>query len=121
MRHQGQLIERSQLFEEVWGHSSVSDVSFARAVHGLRQVFEKGPLGSGVISTTYGSEYVFSAPVQAVWEQETEPIGRPLPPLAPVRWNITLKPGSHLGTLIPFSSVDPRSSSSDAWRPRPRH
>lgn len=74
VRHQGQLIERSQLFEEVWGHSNVSDVSLARAVHGLRQVFERGPLGSGVISTTYGSGYVFSAPVQAVLEQKTEPV-----------------------------------------------
>jgi DNA-binding winged helix-turn-helix (wHTH) protein len=75
VRHEGQLIERAQLFEEVWGHSNVSDVSLARAVHSLRQVFEKGPLGSGVISTTYGSGYVFSAPVQTVCEKAAEPHG----------------------------------------------
>ncbi|MFM7170654.1 MAG: winged helix-turn-helix domain-containing protein [Cyanobium sp.] len=66
VRRPGQLIERTQLFEEVWGHGKVSDVSLARAVHSLRQVFDRGPLGSSVISTTYGSGYVFSAPVVAV-------------------------------------------------------
>jgi len=71
----GQLIERTQLFEEVWGHTNVSDVSLARAVHSLRQVFDRGPLGSSVISTTYGSGYVFSAPVMVIppdREQEGE-------------------------------------------------
>ena len=63
VRHSGQLIERAQLFQEVWGHAKVSDVSLARAVHSLRQVFDRGPLGSGAISTTYGSGYVFTAPV----------------------------------------------------------
>ncbi|MEB3195507.1 MAG: winged helix-turn-helix domain-containing protein [Cyanobacteriota bacterium] len=62
----GQLIERAQLFEQVWGHTKVSDVSLARAVHSLRQVFDGGPLGSAVISTSYGSGYVFSAPVSLI-------------------------------------------------------
>ena len=66
VRRAGQLIERPQLFEEVWGHTNVSDVSLARAVHSLRKVFDRGPLGSSVISTTYGSGYVFSAPVMVV-------------------------------------------------------
>lgn len=63
VRHAGQLIERGQLMEEVWGHRRVSDVSLARAVHSLRQVLDRGPLGGRVISTSYGSGYVFSAPV----------------------------------------------------------
>lgn len=63
VRNAGKLIERSQLLEHVWGHSRVSDVSLARAVHSLRQVLDQGPLGSRVITTTYGSGYVFSAPV----------------------------------------------------------
>ena len=62
----GQLIERSQLFEQVWGHHHVSAVSLARAVHSLRKVFDRGPLGSSVIRTTYGSGYVFSAPVMVI-------------------------------------------------------
>ena len=67
----GQLIERPQLFEQVWGHTKVSDVSLARAVHSLRQVFDGGPLGGSVISTSYGSGYVFSAPVRVI-PAETE-------------------------------------------------
>lgn len=69
VRHAGQLIERPQLLEEVWGHSKVSDVSLARAVHSLRQVFQHGPLGSRVISTSYGSGYVFSAPVVTIQDK----------------------------------------------------
>lgn len=68
VRHTGQLIERPLLLEEVWGHGKVSDVSLARAVHSLRQVLDQGPLGSRVISTTYGSGYVFAAPVSAIQE-----------------------------------------------------
>jgi DNA-binding winged helix-turn-helix (wHTH) protein len=69
VRHAGKLIERPQLLQEVWGHTNVSDVSLARAVHSLRQVFDQGPLGSRVISTSYGSGYVFSAPVLEVQDQ----------------------------------------------------
>lgn len=69
VRHAGKLIERPQLLEEVWGHTKVSDVSLARAVHSLRQVFDQGPLGSRVISTSYGSGYVFSAPVLELQDQ----------------------------------------------------
>ncbi|MFN9427776.1 MAG: winged helix-turn-helix domain-containing protein [Cyanobacteriota bacterium] len=68
VRHSGKLIERSQLVEEVWGHSKVSDVSIARAVHSLRQVLDQGPLGSRVITTTYGSGYVFAAHVVTIEE-----------------------------------------------------
>lgn len=73
VRRPGQLIERAQLFHEVWGHERVSDVSLARAVHSLRQVFERGPLGSSVISTTYGSGYVFTAPVMGVATEKKIP------------------------------------------------
>lgn len=79
----GQLIERPQLFQEVWGHTQVSDVSLARAVHSLRQVFDRGPLGGSVISTTYGSGYVFSAPVMVITSDpeasENSPLSSPCP------------------------------------------
>ena len=63
VRHPGQLIERQELLEDVWGHTQVSNVSVARAVHSLRKVFQQGPLGGRVINTSYGNGYVFSAPV----------------------------------------------------------
>lgn len=66
VRHAGQLIERPLLLHEVWGHEKVSDVSVARAVHSLRQLLARGPLGSHVIRTSYGSGYVFTAPVSPI-------------------------------------------------------
>ncbi|MFN5162296.1 MAG: transcriptional regulator, partial [Cyanobacteriota bacterium] len=44
VRHAGQLLDKDTLMHEVWGHTNVSDVSMARAVHGLRQVLDQGPL-----------------------------------------------------------------------------
>lgn len=43
----GRLIERPQLLEEVWSHTNVSDVSLARAVNSLRQIFDRGPWEAG--------------------------------------------------------------------------
>lgn len=68
VRHAGKLIERPQLLQEVWGHANVSDVSLARAVHSLRHALDQGPLGGRVITTSYGSGYVFSAPVVEIQE-----------------------------------------------------
>jgi tetratricopeptide (TPR) repeat protein len=50
----------------------------ARAVHGLRQVLERGPLGARVITTAYGSGYTFEAPVSQVMDAEVEGHGVPL-------------------------------------------
>ncbi len=80
VRHPGQLIERRQLMEEGWGHTRVSMVSLARAIHGLRQILDKGPLGGRVIGTTYGSGYVFSAPVRPLAAEESpssDPVASP--------------------------------------------
>jgi DNA-binding winged helix-turn-helix (wHTH) protein/tetratricopeptide (TPR) repeat protein len=63
VRHAGQLLDKDTLMREVWGHTNVSDVSMARAVHGLRQVLDQGPLGARAISTSYGAGYSFEAPV----------------------------------------------------------
>ncbi|MFN9924938.1 MAG: transcriptional regulator, partial [Cyanobacteriota bacterium] len=63
VRHAGQLLDKDTLMHEVWGHTNVSDVSMARAVHGLRQVLDQGPLGGRAISTSYGAGYTFEAPV----------------------------------------------------------
>jgi DNA-binding winged helix-turn-helix (wHTH) protein/tetratricopeptide (TPR) repeat protein len=63
VRHAGQVLEKETLLHEVWGHTQVSDVSLARAVHGLRRILDNGPLGSRVIRTIYGSGYRFDGPV----------------------------------------------------------
>lgn len=82
VRHAGQVLEKDNLLQEVWGHTQVSDVSLARAVHGLRRILDSGPLGSRVIRTVYGSGYRFDGPVseisaKATSGSEPEPSGFP--------------------------------------------
>ncbi len=64
VRHNRTLLSKEQLMREVWGHEYVSEVSLARAVHSLRQVFAQGPLGSQLIRTVYGTGYILEAPVR---------------------------------------------------------
>lgn len=47
VRQAGRVIEKDSLLDQVWGHRQVSDVSLARAVHGLRRILDQGPLGAG--------------------------------------------------------------------------
>ena len=71
VRHAGQVLDKETLVQEVWGHSLVSDVSLARAIHGLRRILERGPLGSSVIRTIYGSGYRFDASVRLLTPNQT--------------------------------------------------
>jgi len=71
VRHAGQVLEKENLLQEVWGHTQVSDVSLARAVHGLRRILDNGPLGSRVIRTIYGSGYRFDGPVSQLSARAT--------------------------------------------------
>jgi DNA-binding winged helix-turn-helix (wHTH) protein/tetratricopeptide (TPR) repeat protein len=71
VRHAGHVLEKDNLLQEVWGHTQVSDVSLARAVHGLRRVLDSGPLGSRVIRTIYGSGYRFDGPVSQLSARAT--------------------------------------------------
>jgi Tfp pilus assembly protein PilF len=77
------VIEKDSLLDQVWGHRQVSDVSLARAVHGLRRILDQGPLGGGVIHTIYGSGYRFDGPVTAFSVPDPavpEAHGAPFPP-----------------------------------------
>jgi DNA-binding winged helix-turn-helix (wHTH) protein len=71
VRHAGEVLEKETLLQEVWGHTQVSDVSLARAVHGLRRILDNGPLGSRVIRTIYGSGYRFDGPVSLLTPKAT--------------------------------------------------
>lgn len=62
--HAGEVVAKDVLLQEVWGHTSVSDVNLARAMHGLRRILGRGPLGSGVIRTIYGSGYSLNVTVR---------------------------------------------------------
>jgi DNA-binding winged helix-turn-helix (wHTH) protein/tetratricopeptide (TPR) repeat protein len=62
--HAGEVVAKEVLLQEVWGHTGVSDVNLARAMHGLRRILGRGPLGSGVIRTIYGSGYSLDVTVR---------------------------------------------------------
>jgi len=85
VRHNRTLLSKEQLMREVWGHEYVSEVSLARAVHSLRQVFAQGPLGSQLIRTVYGTGYILEASVREIDPPGTYPASPnsgPLPALA---------------------------------------
>ncbi|MEB3266380.1 MAG: winged helix-turn-helix domain-containing protein [Cyanobacteriota bacterium] len=79
VEHAGRLLTREQLALSVWGHDRVSAISLARTVHGLRRVFDGGPLGAGVIKTSYGLGYGLCVPV----ERQTNHDAELLAPLQP--------------------------------------
>jgi DNA-binding winged helix-turn-helix (wHTH) protein len=80
VRHNRTLLSKEQLMREVWGHEFVSEVSLARAVHSLRQVFAQGPLGSQLIRTVYGTGYILEASVRDLDPPSASP-GSPSPTL----------------------------------------
>lgn len=83
VRQAGRVIEKDSLLDQVWGHRQVSDVSLARAVHGLRRILDQGPLGGRVIHTIYGSGYRFDGPVTPCREPDLPgpaTHGAPFPP-----------------------------------------
>lgn len=63
-RHPQQVLEKDQIVQEVWGRSDVSDVSLARAVHGLRGRLSGGGKPSELIRNVYGRGYILTATVQ---------------------------------------------------------
>jgi DNA-binding winged helix-turn-helix (wHTH) protein len=75
VRHNRTLLSKEQLMREVWGHEYVSEVSLARAVHSLRQVFAQGPLGSQLIRTVYGTGYILEASVREITPPSAAPAG----------------------------------------------
>lgn len=83
--HAGEVVAKEVLLQEVWGHTGVSDVNLARAMHGLRRILGRGPLGSGVIRTIYGSGYSLDVTVRR---------HRPLPP------SPTVAPSFPTGTAL---------------------
>lgn len=85
-RHPQQVMEKSQIVCAVWGHADVSDVSLARAVHGLRVRLAQAGRPSEMIRNIYGRGYILTQPVQVVESEaaaEASPAATgPLPGLA---------------------------------------
>jgi len=101
VRHNRTLLSKEQLMREVWGHEYVSEVSLARAVHSLRQVFAQGPLGSQLIRTVYGTGYILEASVREITPPSAAPAGPSLSLLP------ALAQDDYLDALLALRQQDP--------------
>lgn len=61
--HPQQVLDKERIVENVWGRSDVSDVSLARAIHGLRHRLSTGSRASELIRNIYGRGYMLTLPV----------------------------------------------------------
>lgn len=91
--HPQQVLEKGRIAENVWGHSDVSDVSLARAIHGLRNRLAAGSKASELIRNIYGRGYMLTQPV-LVYDDSAAPAtatlaldnaASPAGPMAPAR------------------------------------
>ena len=71
--HPQQVIEKKRLIREVWCHADVSDVTLARAVHGLRHRLAVGLPPQELIRNIYGTGYVFTESVETLPTPAAEP------------------------------------------------
>ena len=61
--HPQQVLDKERIVQNVWGRSDVSDVSLARAIHGLRNRLAAGSKASELIHNIYGRGYMLTQPV----------------------------------------------------------
>ena len=58
-----QVISRQTIVQEAWGHEGVSDISLARAIHGLRSRLGAESNSRDLIRNIYGRGYILTIPV----------------------------------------------------------
>lgn len=58
-----QVLAKERIIENVWGRTDVSDVSLARAIHGLRGRLATGSKASELIRNLYGRGYMLTQSV----------------------------------------------------------
>jgi DNA-binding winged helix-turn-helix (wHTH) protein len=61
--HPQQVLDKERIVANVWGRDDVSDVSLARAIHGLRNRLAAGSKASELIRNIYGRGYMLTQPV----------------------------------------------------------
>lgn len=76
-RHPQEVLAKDRIVREVWGREDVSDVSLARAVHGLRSRLAQGGRANELIRNIYGRGYILAIPV--VVSDDTSPLPSPMP------------------------------------------
>ena len=65
-RHPQQVLEKAAIAGAVWGHPNVSDVSLARAVHGLRSRLAMAGRPNDLIRNIYGRGYILTQAVEVI-------------------------------------------------------
>ncbi|MEB3271508.1 MAG: winged helix-turn-helix domain-containing protein [Synechococcus sp.] len=61
--HPQQVLDKERIVANVWGRRDVSDVSLARAIHGLRSRLSAGSRANELIRNIYGRGYMLTQPV----------------------------------------------------------
>ena len=61
--HPQQVLDKERIVANVWGRHDVSDVSLARAIHGLRSRLAAGSKANELIRNIYGRGYMLTQPV----------------------------------------------------------
>lgn len=69
--HPQQVLDKERIVTNVWGRSDVSDVSLARAIHGLRNRLAAGSKASELIRNIYGRGYMLTQPVTILHDSST--------------------------------------------------
>lgn len=102
--HPQQVLDKERIVANVWGRSDVSDVSLARAIHGLRNRLAAGSKASELIRNIYGRGYMLTQPVTVSPETPAEPlpapeVAMPASRVLPER-PITAAPARHRSKLV---------------------
>ena len=101
--HPQQVLTKERIIENVWGRRDVSDVSLARAIHGLRSRLSAGSKANELIRNLYGRGYMLTQPV-TVCDAPVATVPAALDPADDARTVPSITP-SRSGQPRPMASV----------------
>lgn len=94
-RHPQEVLDKERIVSAVWGHSGVSDVSLARAVHGLRARLAQGAKANELIRNIYGRGYILTTPVTIGEDPSARPSVAPIPEVLKASENLASSGAVH--------------------------
>ena len=103
------LIENQEIIKQLWPEQTNPEASRSNltlAVHRLRQVFAKGPLGAEVIRAVYGKGYRLEAAVESLPSASPTPLTEHPPPAADVNADSTADYSPTLSQLFYLEAHD---------------
>ena len=103
------LIENQEIIKQLWPEQTNPEASRSNltlAVHRLRRVFAKGPLGAEVIRAVYGKGYRLEAAVESLPSASPTPLTEHPPPAADVNADSTADYSPTLSQLFYLEAHD---------------